>query len=118
MLEVGRVCVKLAGREAGAKCVVVKLIDDNFVLIDGDVKRRKCNKNHLLPLVQVISIPSGAKTEVVKGELIKLGLMSKSVKSKVKPKKVKSPRPRRSRKKKVKVEKPVKKSVAKKPVKK
>ncbi len=30
-VEVGRVCMKLAGREAGKKCVVVDVIDKNFV---------------------------------------------------------------------------------------
>ncbi|MEM5790964.1 MAG: 50S ribosomal protein L14e, partial [Candidatus Aenigmatarchaeota archaeon] len=34
-LEVGRVCLKIAGREAGKYCVVLKKIDDNFVLITG-----------------------------------------------------------------------------------
>ena len=35
MLEVGRLCIKLAGRDAGKKAVVVENIDSNFVLIDG-----------------------------------------------------------------------------------
>ena len=30
-LEVGRVCIKTAGREKGKKCVVVDVIDKNFV---------------------------------------------------------------------------------------
>ncbi len=34
-IEVGRVCVKLNGREAGRKCVIVDVIDKNFVLITG-----------------------------------------------------------------------------------
>lgn len=52
MIELGRVCLKIAGREAGKYCVIVERIDDNFVLITGPksitrVKRRKCNINHL-----------------------------------------------------------------------
>ncbi|MEM3979819.1 MAG: KOW motif-containing protein, partial [Ignisphaera sp.] len=46
-IEVGRICVKIAGREAGRKCVIVDIIDDNYVLIMGPksmngVKRRRC----------------------------------------------------------------------------
>ena len=85
MLEVGRVCVKLAGREAGKRCVVVKKVDKNFVMIDGDVKRRKCNVDHLLPLAQVLDIKVSAKSEDVKAVLIKAGLMGKPIKKKYKP---------------------------------
>ena len=28
MIEVGRVCVKIAGRDAGKKCAVIKVLDD------------------------------------------------------------------------------------------
>mgnify|MGYP001612534226 CR=1 FL=1 len=52
-IEVGRVCIKTTGREAGQKAVVVKVIDKNFVLIDGKrVKRRKCNVLHLFPTTE------------------------------------------------------------------
>ena len=30
MMEVGRLCLKIAGRDAGMKCVIVEVIDDNF----------------------------------------------------------------------------------------
>ena len=48
MFDVGRVCLKTAGREAGRYCVVVKKMQDNVVLVTGPreisgVKRRKCN---------------------------------------------------------------------------
>ena len=41
MIDVGRVCVKIAGRDAGKKAVVVEKIDSNFVLIDGQTRRRR-----------------------------------------------------------------------------
>ncbi len=55
LIEVGRVCVKTAGREAGRKCVVVKVIDRNFVVVTGPkeltgVRRRRSNVKHLVPL--------------------------------------------------------------------
>lgn len=41
MLEVGRVCVKTAGRDATKLCVVVEEIDETFVLVDGNTRRKK-----------------------------------------------------------------------------
>ena len=32
-IEIGRICVKNAGRLAGRKCVIVDIIDENFVLV-------------------------------------------------------------------------------------
>ena len=37
----GQLCVKIAGRESGKKCVIVDRIDSNYVLIDGNVRRKK-----------------------------------------------------------------------------
>jgi len=69
-IEVGRICVKLLGREAGRKCVIVDIIDDNFVLVTGPksltgVKRRRANINHIEPLDKKIDIPKGASDEEV-----------------------------------------------------
>lgn len=35
LFGVGRICVKVAGRETGRKCVIVDVIDKNYVLITG-----------------------------------------------------------------------------------
>lgn len=69
-IVVGRICVKLTGREAGRKCVVVDIIDKNFVLITGPknvtgVKRRRANVNHVEPLRDKIKIKRGASDEEV-----------------------------------------------------
>jgi large subunit ribosomal protein L14e len=69
-IEVGRVCVKLAGREAGKKCVIVDVIDKNFVLVTGPkavtgVKRRRVNINHVEPLSEKIEIKRGASDEEI-----------------------------------------------------
>ena len=60
-IEIGRICVKIAGREAGRKCVIVDIIDKNFVLITGPqkvtgVKRRRVNLNHMEPTEKRVSI--------------------------------------------------------------
>ena len=68
-IEVGRICVKIAGREAGEKCVIVEVIDDKFVEVVGtSMKNRKCNIKHLEPVDQIIEIKSD-DVEAIKKEL-------------------------------------------------
>ena len=69
MMEVGRLCVKLAGRDAGRKCVIVDTLEDNYVMVDGQTRRRKCNVNHLEPLNQTVKIKKGASSAEVKKAL-------------------------------------------------
>ncbi len=72
MLEIGRICLKTAGREAGKKCVVLERIDENFVLVIGpEVRKRRCNVKHLEPLPQVIEV-KGKSDEEIKKEIEKL----------------------------------------------
>ena len=73
-IEVGRICVKLTGREAGRKCVIVDIMDKSFVVITGPktvtgVKRRRANINHVEPLQDKIAIKRGATDEEVTEEL-------------------------------------------------
>lgn len=72
MIEIGRLCIKTAGRDGGRKCVIVDIIDDNYVLIDGDVRRKRCNIRHLEPLTEKINIRKGAGHDVVAAEFKKL----------------------------------------------
>ena len=67
-IEVGRICVKTLGREAGKKCVIVDIVDKNFVLITGPktvtgIKRRRANINHLEPTNEKIEMKKGATDE-------------------------------------------------------
>lgn len=69
-LGVGRVCVKLTGREAGCKCVIVDVVDENFVLVTGPksvsgVKRRRCNVGHVEPTKEMIKVGKGASDDEV-----------------------------------------------------
>ena len=60
-IEVGRVCVKTAGREAGEKCAIVEVIDENFVEVIGEaVKNRRCNISHLEPIEETIDVSGDA----------------------------------------------------------
>ena len=69
-MDIGRICIKTRGREAGRRCVVVDLVDKNFVLITGPkeltgVKRRRANVNHLSPTEERIEIKRGASDEEI-----------------------------------------------------
>ena len=70
-MDVGRVCVKLAGREVGRKCAILERIDKNFVLVAAPgVKRRRCNVRHLEPTDLVLEF-QGTGEEAVKAALEK-----------------------------------------------
>lgn len=70
VMDVGRVCVKLTGHEAGKRCVIVDVVDDVYVVVSGPgVKRRRCNVAHLEPLEQKVEIVKGAPDEEVKRAL-------------------------------------------------
>ena len=58
-IGVGRVCVKIAGRDAGEKCVITKVMDANFVEIKSPARKkvRKCAIRHLEPTDVVVSNP-------------------------------------------------------------
>lgn len=69
-VEVGRVCIKLAGREAGSRCIIVDVIDRNYVLVTGPkelsgVRRRRVNMSHLKPLDERIDIPRNASDQEI-----------------------------------------------------
>ncbi len=81
-IEVGRICVKIKGREAGRRCVILDIIDKNFVLVTGPknvtgVRRRRVNINHLKPTEEVIKIRRGASDEEVYKALVESGNLEK-----------------------------------------
>jgi large subunit ribosomal protein L14e len=91
MIEVGRICLKICGRDGGRECVIVDILDDNYVLIDGNVRRRKCNIFHLESTPKKIDIKKGASHEDVKKEFSKLKIdvwETKPKEKKEKPKKI------------------------------
>ncbi|RLE98976.1 MAG: 50S ribosomal protein L14e, partial [Thermoprotei archaeon] len=84
-IEIGRICLKTAGKEAGRKCVIVDIIDEykrskNFVLVTGPksisgVKRRRANIKHLIPTDRKVNISKGATDEEVYKALESEGLL-------------------------------------------
>ena len=109
MIEVGRLIVKLAGRDAGLKGVIVDILDEKFILIDGQVRRRKCNILHIEPLDDVVKIKKGASHDEVVKSLKEKGIEVKEKKAEKKDSE-KTERPKKQRKQK---EKPVKESKSK-----
>lgn len=61
IMEVGRICRIVRGKDAGKYCVVVDKTEKSFVTIDGKgMKRSKANVLHLEPLPKVLEIKKGA----------------------------------------------------------
>ncbi|ABO07493.1 50S ribosomal protein L14e [Pyrobaculum calidifontis] len=90
VIDVGRVVVKVLGREAGRKAVVVDIVDENYVVITGPkslsgVRRRRVNINHIEPTDKKIEIKKGASDEEVLKALEAAGLVE-YMKERVKPK--------------------------------
>lgn len=86
-IEIGRVCKKLTGREAGRYCVVLDVINEGYTMVTGPrgvtgVKRRQCNILHLEPTDDVLELKKDASDEEVAKALDKAGLTEK-VKSKL-----------------------------------
>ncbi len=81
-VEVGSIVIKLRGREASRYAVVVKKIDENFVLITGPkaltgVKRRRCNIMHLEDTGLKLNIKEDASDEEVLNAWKESGLYRK-----------------------------------------
>ena len=76
--DIGRVCVKTMGREAGNHCVVVDIVDKNYIIIDGlKVRRRRVNYKHVEPLKDTIEIKKGASHANVEAAIKKAKLTKK-----------------------------------------
>ena len=85
VLEIGRLCVKTAGRDAMELCVVVEKIDKNTVLIDGNTRRKNVSIAHIEPLNKVLDVKSGADTKAVLAAFESNGIeVKKSVDKKAK----------------------------------
>ena len=106
MYRIGRLCVKIAGRDAGKKCIIIDALDKNYVLIDGETRRRKCNVKHLEPTSQVLKVTKKApRTEIIRVfKTLNIDIKESKPKKKVE-------KPVKTRKKK---EKPMKKGLVKK----
>jgi len=88
-IEVGRVCVKLNGREAGHKCVIVDVIDKNFVLVTGPkkisgVRRRRTNVKHIEPTDDTLEIKKGASDDDI-AKAVGRGKKADSLKEIIRP---------------------------------
>ena len=95
MFEIGRLAIKTAGRDAGKKAVIINILDEKYVLIDGETRRRKCNIAHLEALDKIIEIKKDASHEEIKKAFDELGLKARDTKPKEKKEK-----PKRTKKKK------------------
>ena len=65
-MEIGQVCIKTRGREAGRTVVVLSKPKTGKVLVDGTKSRRKeCNILHLFPINEIAKVKEGESHEGV-----------------------------------------------------
>jgi len=90
---VGIVCLKLAGRDSNRFCVILEEIDSRYVLIDGDVRRKKCSLRHLKLLPQKVKVSKSSSTEEVRKVLMDAGVPLHERKKRHKEQKEKKEKP-------------------------
>ncbi len=78
--EIGRIVVKVAGRDAGLKGVVVNVVGGNRVLVTGPpsltgLRRRNVNILHILPTQYRVEVKRDASDEEVVKALEESGLI-------------------------------------------
>lgn len=72
IIDVGRVCIKTKGRDAGSIVAIIDVEgeDKNYAVIEGPkARRKKCNVKHLLFTDRKISIKKNATREEVMEKL-------------------------------------------------
>jgi large subunit ribosomal protein L14e len=64
--------------------VIIDVLDDNYVMIEGQTRRKKCNIMHLEPLTKVLKVKKNASHEEVAKALKEIGVEVVAKKSKQK----------------------------------
>ncbi len=82
LLEVGRVCIKKYGRDAGSKAVITGPMENGFVRVITAKrgKERPCNPNHLEFLADKVDVKDKAAVDKVLGVQQKVTHQSQSQK--------------------------------------
>jgi large subunit ribosomal protein L14e len=74
ILDVGRVCMKVKGKNAGNYCVIVEKPEKNMVTIEGrDIEKTKVNILHIEPMPTILKIGKSAKRDEIIKALEKEG---------------------------------------------
>lgn len=68
MMETGRICLKIAGRDGNNPCVIIEKVDNTYVIVDGFVRRKKVNMKHLEPTKVILKITNS----ITHAEIVKL----------------------------------------------
>lgn len=69
IMDVGRVCIKTKGRDAGSIVAIVDIKDDYAIIEGRNSRRRKCSSRHLLFTDRKINIKKNAAKEEVISKL-------------------------------------------------
>jgi len=88
--------MKIAGRDAGKVAVVIDVVDENYVIIDGQTRRRKCNISHLELIDKDVKVKKNATNAEVVKALKEIDI--ECVEKKAAEKKEKGKRPKKQKK--------------------
>ena len=92
MIKIGQIALKIAGRDAGSVCAIIEIVNSNYVIIDGQARRRKCNINHLELLDKEVKIKKDASTQEVIKALNDVGFKIELKEKKDRKEKVSKPK--------------------------
>jgi large subunit ribosomal protein L14e len=65
----GAVCLKIAGRDAGKRCVITSRVDERFVTVDGFVRPRKVSIRHLEPTGAQVDLAKAKDSKAIQAAL-------------------------------------------------
>jgi large subunit ribosomal protein L14e len=82
MMDIGRVCKKIAGRDAGLLCVIVDIDKNGRAVVDGETRRKAVNMRHLLALEKTLDITKGASHAQVATAFKKMDVEVRETKAK------------------------------------
>ena len=94
IFSIGRVVVKIAGRDAGKTGVITEIFDDNYVMVAGQLRNRKCNIKHLELTGEEVKLPKQPDETAIATALQSINIPVE-VKQKKAPKQNPSIRPRK-----------------------
>lgn len=66
--------MKLVGRDKNKECVIIDVLKDDYVMIDGKTRRKKCNIKHLIPLGKEVKLKTNASHDEVLNALMAEGI--------------------------------------------
>jgi len=79
-MKTGDIILKISGRDAGNIGTITEVLDNNYVVIDGNTRKRKCNIKHLEFLGKNIPVRKDTDRNNILDLIKKAGFQFKEIK--------------------------------------